>query len=168
MKYTHLTESDAAEIIATYRRAVNSCLSAGLTAELAHNRAIVAVDLDNEFLTEVFDTVSRTTVFHFLNNLVDKMFASHDTHDNIVAGEVSIRWFNMGDHTRILFKFQANPPQSLPKHFKTFVDTRFGQRAENLTMNFDPFSGDGLFAYFDIQDVIGKEFEGDFDLALAA
>ena len=174
MKYTQLSQSHADEIVATYRRAVNSCLSAGLTADEADRRAVVAVDLDADFQLGIQKALMSSTLFRFLNDLTDHVIATASsvmasTNSFLSEGDrIGLRILNRGDRSTFLYSFSGFPPEETAETFKRFVDTRFGPRASAYTANFDPFSGEGCFAYFDIEEVIGKEFEGDFEDLLAA
>ena len=152
-----------------YNKAAVACLRAGLSAGEADLRARTAVDLMAIYAKEQVAEEHLLKLEAHLDLMVDRMTKNHSRVDQIDGDIVTLRWFNRGDHTRILFKFASFMTDEEVETVFHFIRSRFGFHRGEVTASTDPFGGeDSCYFYFDIAEVFGEQFDGDFELILQA
>lgn len=170
MKNTLTINVPTADRVGFYSQSFKASLSAGASAGDADQRARLSVDLMVNYVTEQAVADHKEGVRRLLHELVSRMLANHRKFDTTEEGAASLRWFNMGTHTRLMFSFAQFLRDEEVEAVLGYIGDQFGLHANDLTKSLDPLGNeDKCYVYFDVSEVFGDQpFEGDFELLLAA
>lgn len=169
MKNTLTIQIPISEQVGFYNNAVIACLQSGLKADEADCRARLATELVTTYATERCIENHMLAIQGALNGAVDNMLQVHDATDTVRNGPFVLRWLNMGDRTRILIKVDTFLKDEEVEAVFKFIYDKFGFGWADVHASIDPLGNeDNCYFYFDISEILGQEFEGDFELVLAA